>query len=137
MNRLAYMVFLLLAGCRCVRVEPIQSGAEIPGTYVLRRVNDVDFSNRLTLSSDGGYCHGFQFDGGATVQCGGWTFETSSGRNSSIALGEFQADELSDPPNGMKYGYSTERRGRARRIVIDADSALYFVAVDGGEVVTP
>lgn len=88
------------------------------------------------MSADGGYCHTFRQDGGNTVQCGAWKFDISD-TDSSIAFGEFRADEMSDPPNGLRYAYSTEKKGRAKRIIIDGDRATYFVAIDGGALVTP
>lgn len=45
----------------------------------------------------------------------------------------------SGPPASLTkcYAYSTEKKGRAKRIVIEDDRATYFVAIDGGVFIAP
>jgi hypothetical protein len=117
--------------CACLRATAIPSAAEVPGVYVWRQSNSDDSSNQVSLYADGGYCHRYIVDGGAGSECGDWNFRLM-GDVSVLELSGFRPGQYLDRPVGRGHAFVVERVGGRRRIVVDSDTGLYFVQVDGG-----
>lgn len=132
MARLLVILALATApSCRgCTRVYPVQDPSVAPGDYYWRRAGKIDRSNRLTINTDGGFCHEYSFDGGMLTECGDWSFRVEH-QVGLVGLSDFRPDEHDDRLN---LAFDLERGGSIKRLAINTDTGLYFVHIeeDGG-----